>query len=389
MPIINRMAELHDEITEWRRDIHTNPELLYDVHETAAGVALKLEAFGCDEVVSGIGKTGVVGIIHGNTKRSNHVVGLRADMDALPIEEATDKPYKSKVPGKMHACGHDGHTAMLLGAAKYLSETRNFDGSVAVIFQPAEEGGAGGKAMVEDGMMDRFGIKEVYGMHNLPGLPVGEFAIRKGAVMAATDEFIIKVTGRGAHAAMPHQGIDPVVTASQIIMGLQTIVSRNINPFEPLVVSVTKINAGTAFNIIPDAAEVVGTVRSLSAESRTFAKERMVEICNGIAASAGAEVDVTLVEGYPVTFNHDEETDKAASVAQMVAGEGNVDQDKEATMGGEDFSYMLLERPGAFIFVGNGDSAGLHHPEYDFNDEAIPHGTSYWAKLVETLMPAA
>lgn len=389
MPIINRMAELHDEITEWRREIHSNPELLYDVHETAAGVAEKLKAFGCDEVITGIGKTGVVGIIRGNSQESGKVIGLRADMDALPIHEATEKPYKSKTPGKMHACGHDGHTAMLLGAAKYLAETRNFDGSVAVIFQPAEEGGAGGKAMVEDGLMQRFGIEEVYGMHNLPGLPVGEFAICKGPIMAATDEFRITLTGKGAHAAMPHNGIDPIVTASQIVLGLQTIVSRNLNPFEPLVVSTTKINAGTAFNVIPDVAELVGTVRSLSAEARDYAKERIEEICEGIANSAGASVKVQHFEGYPVTFNHDDETIKAADIAKLVVGEDRVDTEKEATMGGEDFSYMLLERPGAYIFIGNGDSAGLHHPEYDFNDEAIPHGTSFWAKLAETLMPAA
>ncbi|MGI9353026.1 MAG: M20 aminoacylase family protein [Rhizobiaceae bacterium] len=389
MPIINRMAELHDEITEWRRQIHSNPELMYDVHDTATSVEEKLRAFGCDEVVAEIGKTGVVGIIHGKSRESGRVVGMRADMDALPIEEATDKPYKSNNPGKMHACGHDGHTAMLLGAAKYLAETRNFDGSVAVIFQPAEEGGAGGKAMVDDGMMDRFGINEVYGMHNLPGLAVGEFAINSGAVMAATDEFQIKVTGRGAHAAMPHQGVDPVVIASQIVVAIQTIVSRNLNPFEPLVVTATKINGGTAFNIIPDDVEVVGTIRSLSDEARQFAVKRLKEICAGIAASAGGTVEVKIVEGYPVTFNHDEETAKAAEIASLVAGDGKVDTDKEATMGGEDFSYMLLERPGAFIFIGNGDTAGLHHPEYDFNDEAIPHGTSYWAKLAETLMPSA
>ncbi|MEM7216349.1 MAG: M20 aminoacylase family protein [Pseudomonadota bacterium] len=389
MPIINRMAELHNEITEWRREIHSNPELQYDVHDTAAGVAEKLKAFGCDEVVTGIGKTGVVGIIHGKNRDSGQVVGFRADMDALPIEEATDKPYKSKNAGKMHACGHDGHTAMLLGAAKYLSETRNFNGSVAVIFQPAEEGGAGGKAMVDDGMMDRFKITEVYGMHNLPGLPVGEFAINSGAVMAATDEFRISVRGRGAHAAMPHEGIDPVVTASQIVIGLQTIVSRNLNPFEPLVVSATQIHGGTAFNIIPDAVEIVGTIRSLSAEAREYAKQRLHEISEGIAASAGATLEVNHIQGYPATYNHEIETDKAANTAKLVAGTERVDTNKQATMGGEDFSYMLLERPGAFIFIGNGDSAGLHHPEYDFNDDVIPHGTSYWAKLAETLMPAA
>ncbi len=388
MPIINRMAELHNEITEWRRDIHSNPELMYDVHETAANVADKLKAFGCDEVVTGIGRTGVVGIIKGKTNTNAHCVGLRADMDALPIVEATNKPYKSKIEGKMHACGHDGHTAMLLGAAKYLAETRNFDGDVAVIFQPAEEGGAGGKAMVDDGMMDRFGIKEVYGMHNLPGLDVGEFAIRPGAIMAGTDEFVINITGKGAHAAMPHLGNDPIVLASQIVIALQTVVSRNLSPFEPLVISVTKIHAGTAMNIIPETIEIAGTIRSLSQEGRELARTRITEIAEGYCSANNAICDIKLKDGYPVTFNHDDETDKAVRIAELVAGEGKVDPEKEATMGGEDFSYMLLERPGAFIFVGNGDTAGLHHPEYDFNDEAIPYGTSYWAKLAETLMPA-
>jgi len=387
MPIVNRMAELHEEITRWRRDIHSNPELLYDVYETAAFVSQKLKSFGCDEVVTGIGRTGVVGIIKGNGQNSGHCVGLRADMDALPIKEATGKPYASKISGKMHACGHDGHTAMLLGAARYLSETRNFDGTVAVIFQPAEEGGAGGKAMVDDGMMDRFAINEVYGMHNLPGLEAGEFAINSGAVMAATDEFRITVNGRGAHAAMPHQGVDPIVTGSQIITALQTIVSRNINPFEPLVISATKMHAGTAYNVIPNQAEIAGTIRSLSVEVREYAHSRLVDVAQGIAAAAGASVNVEIIPGYPATVNHEAETDKAAHVAELVAGAGRVDRDKEATMGGEDFSYMLLERPGAFIFVGNGDTAGLHHPEYDFNDEIIPMGTSYWAKLAETLMP--
>ncbi len=389
MPIINRMAELHDEITTWRREIHENPELMYDVHETAANVASKLEAFGCDEVVTGIGRTGVVGIIHGKSNSSGYCVGLRADMDALPITEAVDRPYKSKTPGKMHACGHDGHTAMLLGAAKYLSETRNFDGSVAVIFQPAEEGGAGGKAMVEDGMMDRFNIREVYGMHNLPGLDVGEFAIRPGPIMAATDEFYIKVTGKGAHAAMPHLGNDPIVIGSQIVTGLQSIVSRSASPFDSLVVTVTKFNAGTAMNVIPETVEIAGTIRSLSEDARQLGMKRLREISEGICAANNAKAEVVFHEGYPVTSNHEAETDKAVKIASMVAGDDKVDADYEATMGGEDFSYMLLERPGAFIFVGNGDTAGLHHPEYDFNDEAIPYGTSYWAKLAETIMPAA
>ncbi len=362
---------------------------MYDVHETAANVASKLEAFGCDEVVTGIGRTGVVGIIHGKTKASGYCIGLRADMDALPIMEAVDRPYKSKTPGKMHACGHDGHTAMLLGAAKYLSETRNFDGSVAVIFQPAEEGGAGGKAMVEDGMMDRFNIREVYGMHNLPGLNVGEFAIKPGPIMAATDEFYIKVTGKGAHAAMPHLGNDPIVIGAQIVTALQSIVSRSASPFESLVVTVTKFNAGTAMNVIPETIEIAGTIRSLSEDARQLGMKRLREISEGVSIANNAKAEVSFHEGYPVTSNHESETQKAVEIASLVAGNDKVEANTEATMGGEDFSYMLLERPGAFIFVGNGDTAGLHHPEYDFNDEAIPYGTSYWAKLAETIMPAA
>jgi len=388
MPIINRMAELQDEIAKWRQEIHENPELDYDVHETAANVAQKLRDFGCDEVVTGIGRTGVVGLIHGKTRNSGYCVGLRADMDALPIQEAIDRPYKSKNPGKMHACGHDGHTAMLLGAAKYLAETRNFDGTVAVIFQPAEEGGAGGKAMVDDGMMDRFKINEVYGMHNLPGLGVGEFAIRPGPIMAATDEFRITLTGKGAHAAMPHLGNDPIVLGSQIVLGLQTIVARNSSPFDSLVISVTKFNAGTAMNVIPETIEIAGTIRSLSEDSRQLGMKRLREVAEGYCAAHNATVNIAFYEGYPVTFNHEAETRKAVEIASFIAGGDKVDAETEATMGGEDFSYMLLERPGAFIFVGNGDTAGLHHPEYDFNDEAIPFGTSYWAKLAETIMPA-
>ena len=389
MPIINRMAELQDEITKWRQEIHENPELMYDVHETAANVAAKLEAFGCDEVVTGIGRTGVVGLIHGKTRKSGYCVGLRADMDALPITEAVDRPYKSKVPGKMHACGHDGHTAMLLGAAKYLAETRNFDGSVAVIFQPAEEGGAGGKAMVDDGMMDRFNIGEVYGMHNLPGLGVGEFAIKPGPIMAATDEFFIKVTGKGAHAAMPHLGNDPIVIGSQIVTGLQSIVSRTSSPFDSLVITVTKFNAGTAMNVIPETVEIAGTIRSLTEDSRQLGIKRLREIAEGYCSANNAIAEIVFHEGYPVTSNHEVETQKAVEIASAIAGSDKVDANMEATMGGEDFSYMLLERPGAFIFVGNGDTAGLHHPEYDFNDEAIPYGASYWAKLAETIMPAS
>ncbi len=285
MPILNRAAELQDEVAGWRRKLHENPELLFDVHATAAFVADKLKALGVDEVVTGLGRTGVVGIIKG--KGPGRTIGLRADMDALPINEQTGKPWASKTPGKMHACGHDGHTAMLLGAAKYLAETRNFFGAVAVIFQPAEEGGGGGNEMVKDGMMERFGIAEVYGMHNFPGVPVGTFAIRKGAIMASTDEFMITVKGLGGHAAMPNRGVDPVVIGSQIVMALQTIASRNADPLESVVVSVTKFNAGNAHNVIPNEAKLGGTVRTLKKEMRDLAEKRLKEIAQGIAAAAG------------------------------------------------------------------------------------------------------
>ncbi|MEO1114165.1 MAG: M20 aminoacylase family protein [Pseudomonadota bacterium] len=388
MPIVNRLADLADEITAWRRDFHENPEVLYETVRTAAKVAELLESFGVDEVATGIGKTGVVGVIKGRNGGAGRTVGLRADMDALPIEEETQKPYASKIPGKMHACGHDGHTAMLLGAAKYLSETRNFDGTVVVIFQPAEEGGAGAKAMIDDGLMTRWPMDEVYGMHNYPGMPVGEFAICKGPIMAATDEFRITVTGKGGHAAKPHQTVDPVVVGSKIVSALQTIASRNANPLDSVVVSVTVFNAGSAFNVIPQDAVLRGTVRSLNADMRDMAEKRMGDIVTSIAAAFDATAKLEFRRGYPVTRNHDEQTDFAAEIAERIAGDGKVNRSIEPMMGGEDFSYMLEERPGAFIFAGNGDTAGLHHPEYDFNDELIPVGCSYWVKLVETALPA-
>ena len=381
MPIINRVAEFHDEITEWRREIHQNPGLLYDVEETAAFAAARLREFGCDEVVEGIGRTGVVGIIKGNA--DGPTIGLRADMDALPIQEKRDLPYRSRNEGKMHACGHDGHTAMLLGAAKYLAETRNFAGTVAVIFQPAEEGGAGGLAMCKDDMMARFGITEVYGLHNMPGLPVGEFAIRPGALMAGTDEFTVTVEGLGAHAAQPHNGNDPIVIATQMVQALQTIASRNVDPLKSAVVTVTAIHAGKAYNVIPQEAKFWGTVRTLDGAVRDMVLRRIEEICEGVAQAHGAKVNVALKEGYPVTVNHEAETEHATAVARKVAGADHVIADAPPVMGGEDFSFMLLERPGAFIFMGNGDTAQLHHEEYDFNDEAIPVGVSYWATLVE------
>ncbi|MDK4714854.1 M20 aminoacylase family protein [Rhizobium sp. CNPSo 4039] len=386
MPILNRAAELQGEVTEWRRHIHAHPELLYAVENTAAFVAEKLRAFGVDEVVTGIGRTGVVGLIRG--KGEGRTIGLRADMDALPLTEITGKPYASQTPGKMHACGHDGHTAMLLGAAKYLAENRNFNGNIAVIFQPAEEGGAGGDAMVKDGMMERFEIAEVYGMHNMPGLPVGHFAIRKGPIMAATDEFTVSIKGLGGHAAMPHKTIDPIAIGAQIVSNLQLIASRSANPLKSVVVSVTKFNAGNAHNVIPNDASFAGTVRTLDPEMRDLAEQRFKQIVTGIAASHGAEAEIEFHRNYPVTFNHADETDHAIAVAEEIAGAGNVIPNIDPMMGGEDFSYMLLARPGAFIFVGNGDSAGLHNPAYDFNDEAIAHGISYWVRLAEQRLNA-
>ncbi|WP_299818841.1 M20 aminoacylase family protein [uncultured Roseibium sp.] len=389
MPVINRLADLTDEITAWRRDLHENPEILYETVRTAGKVAELLQSFGVDEIATGIGKTGVVGVIKGKNGGVGKTIALRADMDALPIEEITGKPYASKVPGKMHACGHDGHTAMLLGAAKYLAETRNFDGTVVVIFQPAEEGGAGAKAMIEDGLMTRWPIEEVYGMHNYPGLPVGEFAIRKGGIMAATDEFLIRISGRGGHAAKPHETIDPIVVGAQMVSALQTIASRNANPLDSLVVSVTVFQGGNAFNVIPQDVTLRGTVRTLSPEMRDLAQQRMETIVSSVAETFGATAELQFTRGYPVTVNHDAQTDFAAQIAEGISGVGKVDHNIEPMMGGEDFSYMLEERPGAFIFAGNGDSAGLHHPAYDFNDDLIPVGCSYWVKLVETAMPAA
>ncbi|MDO1584072.1 M20 aminoacylase family protein [Rhizobium oryzicola] len=382
MPILNRAAELQNEVSEWRRHLHENPEILYDVEETAAFVELRLKEFGVDEIVTGIGRTGVVGIIRGQGE-SGRVIGLRADMDALPLTEISGKPWASKTAGKMHACGHDGHTAMLLGAAKYLAETRNFNGAVAVIFQPAEEGGRGALAMVEDGMMERFGIQEVYGMHNMPGIPLGQFAIRKGGIMAAPDKFTIKITGRGGHAAEPHRAADPIVIGSQIVNGLQLIASRNANPLRSVVVTVTQFHAGTTHNIIPEEAYLAGTVRSLDEGVRDLAERRIREIAAGIAAANDGRVEVEYERSCPVTVNHSDETTHAAKAAMAIVGEKNVNTDVDASMAGEDFAFMLQARPGAYIMIGNGDTAALHNPAYDFNDEAIAYGVSYWVKLAE------
>jgi len=390
MPIVNRVADLQPDIQAWRRDIHEHPELLYDVHRTAAFVADRLREFGCDEVATGLGRTGVVGVIKGRkpaAKGDLKVIGLRADMDALPIVEDTNLPYASKTNGLMHACGHDGHTAMLLGAARYLAETRNFAGDAVVIFQPAEEGGAGAAAMIKDGLMDRFAIDQVYGMHNGPGIPVGSFAIRSGPIMAATDSIDIKIEGLGGHAARPHKCIDSVIVGAQLVTALQQIVSRNVDPLESAVVSMCEFHAGNARNVIPQTAELRGTVRTLTPDVRELVERRVREIVAGVAQITGAKIDLVYQRGYPVTVNHAPQTAFATKIAKDVAGEANVFE-TQPMMGAEDFSYMLEARPGAFIFCGNGDSAGLHHPAYNFNDEAIVYGTSYWIKLVETTLAA-
>jgi amidohydrolase len=387
MPLLNDAVEMQPEIAGWRRELHMQPELLFDVHQTAAFVTEKLKRFGCDEVVTGIGRTGIVGIIKGR-QGDGPTLGFRSDMDALPITEATGLPYASKIPGRMHACGHDGHMAMLLGAARQLCETRNFAGSIAVIFQPAEEGGGGGDEMVKDGMMERFGIAEVYGMHNEPGLPVGQFGIREGAFLASMDTFSILIKGKGGHAAFPHLTVDPIFIGSQIVCALQGIASRNADPIEAVVVSVTQFNGGEIHNVISPTATLIGTVRTLKKEMRQLARENLIRTVTGIATALGgeAEINYNYLNGYPVTVNHARETSVALKAARDVAGAGNVNPDYPPTMGAEDFAFMLEARPGAFIVIGNGDSAYVHNPEFDFADNAIPYGVSYWVRLAETAL---
>ncbi|MGI9364353.1 MAG: M20 aminoacylase family protein [Rhizobiaceae bacterium] len=386
MPIKNRFSELQAEITQWRQDFHAHPELLYDVHRTAARVAELLRSFGCDEVVEGVGRTGVVGLIHGRKQGSGKVIGLRADMDALPIQEVTGLDYASKTDGMMHACGHDGHTAMLLGAAKYLTETRNYDGHAVVVFQPAEEGGAGGREMCRDGLMERFGIQEIYGMHNSPGLPVGQFAIRPGATLASSDTFEIIVTGQGGHAAEPQKAVDTTLAAAQILVSLQSLVSRNVSPLKRVVLTVgTFVTDSDAVNIIAHTAKMCGTVRTLDPECRALAERRVREIAKYTAQAFGARAEVIWEEGYPATINSPEHTAYAAEVARNICGE--VDDETDPIMPAEDFSYMLEERPGAYIFLGNGDTPNCHHPAYVFDDEAIPFGSSWYVGMVEQRMP--
>jgi hippurate hydrolase len=387
MPVLNRIAEFHEEIASWRRDFHAHPEILYEVVRTAGVVEQKLKEFGCDEVVTGIGRTGVVGIINGRSNTSGRTIGLRADMDALPVTEKTGKDYASKVPGRMHACGHDGHTAMLLGAAKYLCETRNFDGRIAVIFQPAEEGGAGGRAMLNDGLVERFAIDEFYGMHNWPGMPTGHFGIRAGGIMAATDRFYIDITGQGGHAARPQTTIDPIVVAANMIVGLQSIVSRNVDPLASAVLSVTMVEAGEADNVISRTAKITGTVRTLDGAVQDLIEQRLADFVPQFASSFGAEATIRYARGYPVTVNAPGQTAFAAQVAREVAGAERVDDNAPPSMGGEDFSFMLEARPGAYIFIGNGDSSELHTDTYDFNDAVIPVGATYWVRLAERALP--
>ena len=380
----------HAELVHIRRDIHANPELGFEEKRTSQLVADKLAEWGV-EVHRGLAKTGVVGVIKGR-KDSGRAIGLRADMDCLPMHEVSDVPHKSKVAGRMHACGHDGHTTMLLGAARYLAQSRNFDGTVNVIFQPAEEGGGGGRVMVEEGLFKKFPVDAVYALHNWPGLPAGKIAVRPGPMMAATDEIKIKVSGRGGHAALPHLAADPVVATAHIITALQTIASRNANPVDALVVSVCSMQTSQvgAFNIIPGHVELVGTVRTFSPEMRELAEKRIKEIAQSVAQGLGASAEVVYRRGYPSTVNTEKEALFAAKVGEKVFGRGNVVTDGEPTMGGEDFSYMLQARPGAYVFLGQGGPQGgcfLHNPGYDFNDEVIPLGAGYLAALVEESLP--
>ncbi|MEK0083714.1 M20 aminoacylase family protein [Benzoatithermus flavus] len=390
MPIINRIAEFQDEIAAWRRHLHARPELGFEEHATAAFVAGKLESFGVDEVHTGLARTGVVGVIRAGT--SARRIGLRADMDALPIQEETGLPWASQVPGRMHACGHDGHTAMLLGAARYLAETRNFDGTVYLIFQPGEEGFGGGREMVKDGLFKRFPAEQIFGLHNWPYAPAGSFAMCKGPAMAASDEFTIEIVGRGCHAAMPHTGRDPVVAAALLVQALQPLVAREVDPLDNAVVSVTRIAGGHAYNIVPERVELWGTIRTFREETRAHLIRRVQEVAKGTALAQGLEAEVRILEGYPATINSPREAQLGADVAAEIAGEDRVERDPAPAMGSEDFAFMLKERPGSYIWMGTGTGTGdepLHSPRYDFNDATLAYGVSYWARLVERLLPKA
>ncbi len=390
MPIVNRIAEYQDELTAWRRHLHEHPELGFEEVVTSAFVAEKLRAFGVDEVHTGVGRTGVVAVIHGSA--GGRRIGLRADMDALPIQEETSLPWASKSAGRMHACGHDGHTTMLLGAAKYLVETRNFAGTVYLIFQPAEEGGGGGRVMVGDGLFERFPAEQVFGLHNWPYAPTGSFAMCKGPAMASSDEFTIELIGTGCHAAWPHLGRDPVVAAAALVQSLQALVSREVDPVDNAVISVTRIAGGEAYNIVPERVELWGTIRTFREETRARLVRRVAQVAEGVAAAHGLEVRVRMVEGYPATVNTPREALLGADAAAEIVGEAQVERDPPPCMGSEDFAFMLQQRPGSYIWMGtgaDGPDRQLHSPYYDFNDEALPYGVSYWVRLVERLLPKA
>jgi len=386
MPVVNRIADYASDMAQWRQHLHTIPELGMECPETASFVAARLREFGVDEIHEGIAQTGIVAIING--QGAGGTIGLRADMDGLPITEATGLDYASQNPGKMHACGHDGHTTMLLGAARYLAETRNFSGRVALIFQPAEEAGGGAEVMVKEGVMDRFGIAQVYALHNAPGFEAGGFYTTPGPLMAAVDTFHVHIQGVGGHGAMPHETRDPVMPACAIAQAFQTIVSRNHYALDDLVVSVTQIHTGTVDNVIPDTAYLNGTIRTFDPSVQAMVMQRMQAIVDGQAASYGVSATLDYEVGYPATVNDVAKAAFAAGVAREVAGESHVQAESGREMGAEDFSYMLQARPGAYLFLGQGDSAGLHHPEYNFNDEVAPVGASFFARLVETAQPA-
>ncbi|MEM6407966.1 MAG: M20 aminoacylase family protein [Pseudomonadota bacterium] len=385
MPPINRIADFADDLTAWRRHLHMHPELQFECHETAGFVATRLREFGITEIHEGIATSGIVAIIDG--QEDGPTIGLRADMDALPMDEKTGLDHASRVPGKMHACGHDGHSVMLLGAARYLAETRNFKGRVALIFQPAEEGGGGGGVMVEEGIMERFDIGSVYALHNSPGAKEGTIYTTPGPIMAAADTFHVHIKGKGGHGAYPHETCDPVVACLAICNAFQTIVSRNRHGLEDLVISVTQIHTGTIDNIIPETAYINGTIRTFDPALQARVVSRMKEICSGSAQAYGVEAEFVFEEGYPPTINHEREAGFAADVAREVVGEAGVSDTAPPEMGSEDFAYMLQARPGAYLFLGQGEGPGLHHPEYDFNDTVAPIGASFFARLVERAQP--
>ena len=397
MKIPDSISAIVGPIRAIRRDIHAHPELKFEENRTAEIVTSALRSFGIDEIHTGLGKTGVVGILRG--RPGSKMLGLRADMDALPMTELNAFEHKSQYAGKMHACGHDGHTATLLAAAKVMSADRDFAGSVAFIFQPAEEGGGGARAMIVDGLFERFPCDAVFAIHNWPGLRVGEFGLNPGAMMASSNEFEITVCGKGAHAAMPHLGVDPVLIASHLIQAFQSLVSRETKPIDATVVSVTQINAGEATNVIPDTCVMKGTVRTFSAQALDTIEQGMARICHQLPPAFNARAEFSFLRNYPPTINHAKEAMLAADVAAEIVGEAMVQRHVEPTMGAEDFAYMLQEKPGAYIFLGNGDTSGghrttghglgpctLHNPSYDFNDDLIPIGATFWQLLAKRFL---